>query len=398
MSQRKRVRANGEGSCYQLTDGRWRAVSADRRVYRTRRTQRDAIAARDDAQAKLGRRRATSDSSVAEYAAIWRRHKEPTIRVTTAALYSTRIDLYVLPQIGMLPLRRVTPADIQKSIDSVQDRTAYTTRQVYNLLRQIFESATAEGLIDSNPAIAASVRVPKKPDVKAQPLHEDAIRRFLHVAHSDRLEALWLLLLQTGMRRGEALGLDLEDVRLSADGGAGGQVTVRRALHWFRKPGDEHGGFIFLPPKTKRGYRTLDIAPIVAEALQRWFKRREEERVAMGERWTESGVAFCARRGGPLQPAEVTRRFHKLLIKADVRRVKLHILRHTAASIMLRDGADIKTVQQILGHANAMTTLDTYSHVMPGTSAAATAKMHTVLTRLGSGGGTIPLALGSHHE
>lgn len=377
-------RANGEGSCYQLTDGRWRAVDAGRTVYRIGKTQREAIAARDEALKVRGTvlQRASSRSTVREFLAAWLVSKHASIRSTTAAGYAGTIATHIVPLIGTKRLDQLEPADLQLCLDTAAKlgRSVATIRHIYRLAHQAFEHARKQRLIAQNPC--DSVMVPRKKRSIVVPLYDAVLKGFMQHAATDRLEALWLMAAGFGPRRGEALGLLLADTRVWSEERPDG--THWRAItrtHQSLQRGPAGTGLILLPPKSDCGDRTVELPEIAAEALHRWLEQRETEQRVAGKRWQESGLLFCSRYGTALEPRHISRKAVALIAAAGAVS-NLKALRHTAASMMLRDGADIKTVQHILGHATAAITLDVYAHLMPGTSAIATAKMHDSLTRL----------------
>lgn len=383
-------RANGEGSCYQLSNGTWRAVDADRTVYRIGKTQREAIRKRDEELARRGVSigRIEGKHTVAEFLDAWLKSKAASIRERTIEGYAAIISTHVTPMVGALQLRRVTTRDVQSVIDAAAEKkkSPATIRHIARLMNDAFAQAVSWKLIPVNPC--SGVIVPKRARPKAQPLYDDVLGAFLRIAAADRLEALWLMLVGFGPRRGEAVGLALEDLVIweepIVDPATQSITTRKRGMLTIKRSLQRAGGELkFFDSKTSAGTRTIELPMIAIEAIERWMTRREEEKRAAGDRWEESGLVFCTRRGTPLEPRYVTKLFKQLL--ASIGAVnKLHALRHTTASIMLRDGVDVKTVQHMLGHATAAMTLDTYGHLLPGRSGVAAGVMDGALSRLQS--------------
>ncbi|MGH3782786.1 MAG: site-specific integrase [Pseudonocardiaceae bacterium] len=182
----------------------------------------------------------------------------------------------------------------------------------------------------------------------------DHLGTFLDGAAGDRLHALYHLVAYRGLRRGEAAGLEWEDVDLD---GATVTVTVRRQrvlIGWDVVEND---------PKSDAGERTvpLDAGTVVALRVQR--RTQLAERMAWGSAWVDSGKVFTLENGEPLHPAMVSDRFHDLVAATDLPPVRLHDLRHGAASLMLAAGVDLKVVQETLGHSSITLTSDTYTSV-----------------------------------
>ncbi len=204
-----------------------------------------------------------------------------------------------------------------------------------------------------------------------RPLSPEQARRLLEaVRGGDRLEALYVLAITTGMRQGELLGLKWEDVDLEA-----GTVQVRRTLS--TRVGK---GFSFGPPKTAKGRRSIKLPEVAKGALGRHLSAQLEEKTELKGLWEDNGLVFTTRVGTPVGRQElVARSFKPLLSKAGLPDIRFHDLRHTCATLLLGKGVHVKFVQELLGHATISITLDTYSHVLPGMGDAAAGAMDETL-------------------
>ncbi len=175
----------------------------------------------------------------------------------------------------------------------------------------------------------------------------------LSAARGDRLEALYVLAIHTGLRRSEILGLRWADVDLDA-----GTLSVQRSL--------ERGG-AFNPPKRNKSRRTVKLTGQAAEALKSHRARQNEERLGLGSLWEDHGLVFPNRLGKPMHAENLYHReFKPLLKKAGLSGFTFHSLRHTCATLLLTKNVNPKIVQEMMGHATISQTMDTYSHVMPG--------------------------------
>lgn len=192
---------------------------------------------------------------------------------------------------------------------------------------------------------------------------EDALR-WLEFSAQDRLAALWRLMTCWGPRRGEAVGLDRADVRTSAR-----KVTVRAS------DADPDDG----ETKSEHSDRTFDIDQATADALERWFAQQMEEQLRWGDAWVDSGKAFTMEDGSPLRLEYVTERFNTLVERAGLPPIRLHDLRHVAATLLLAAGNDMKVVSEILGHASAAFTSDVYTSVLSEVKARAAVKLDDYL-------------------
>ncbi|MGZ3611089.1 MAG: site-specific integrase, partial [Ktedonobacteraceae bacterium] len=162
----------------------------------------------------------------------------------------------------------------------------------------------------------------------------------------------------TGMRRGELLGLKWEDLTLTESNGS---LQVRRSMT--RVAGH---GVVTSEPKTASSRRKIALSPFVIRVLKEHRVRQLEMRLQAGTKWIENDLVFCNAYGNFLHPARLYMMFHKVLAEADVQNIRFHDLRHSAATILLSMGVNVKVVQEMLGHSRISMTLDTYSHVLPG--------------------------------
>ncbi len=176
---------------------------------------------------------------------------------------------------------------------------------------------------------------------------------FLDHAEADRLYALYHLVTFRGLRRGEAVGLPWAEVDLA-----------RRSLQVSEQ-------IVQLGYRTETGPPKSDSSrPVVLDedsvaALRAHKARQAAERLAWGAAWVESGLVFTREDGSALHPEYVTRHFERLARDAGLPPVRLHDLRHGAATLALAGGADLKTVSEMLGHSSITITADTYASVLP---------------------------------
>jgi integrase len=198
-------------------------------------------------------------------------------------------------------------------------------------------------------------------------------RALLFAAHVERLEALYVLAVHTGLRQGELLGLRWEDANLET-----GKLRVVRQVQRMR----DGGGLVFAPLKNAKSRRTIAITASAVEALRRQRARQAEEKLRAGGLYRDGGLMFATESGTPLDAQNVVNRsFKPLLERAGLpRTVRFHDLRHTSATLLLSQGVNPKIAQERLGHANISMTMDTYSHVMPDMQEQAAAAMDAALS------------------
>jgi integrase len=204
--------------------------------------------------------------------------------------------------------------------------------------------------------VALLVDAPRVSHRDVHVLSPDEALRLVDAARPDRLEALWVLALSTGLRRGELLGLTWSDIDLDRR-----QLRVTKALQ--RIP---EKGLVLAETKTRRGRRSIVIPVGAVEALRRHRGRQAEERLLAGSQWEEKGFVFTSSRGTPLDGDNlISRPFRRVLQEAGLPPMRFHDLRHSCASLLLAQGVAPRVVMETLGHSRISVTLDTYTHVLP---------------------------------
>ena len=161
--------------------------------------------------------------------------------------------------------------------------------------------------------------------------------------------------------------LKWEDVDLEA-----GMLQVRRTLS------EPKGGYIFEAPKSGKG-RQIRLTQRATEALRGHRKRQLEEKLRAGALWQDHGLVFPSGVGTPLLGGNLNRAFKALLQRAGLPEIRFHDLRHTCATLLLRQGVNAKFVQELLGHRDVSLTLNVYSHVLPDMGNAAAGAMDAAL-------------------
>lgn len=366
-------RGRGEGAIYKRADGFWCAsitVGYDEKGKRRRRTVygqtktevREKLA-RLHADSVTGSLVVPSRETLGAFLLRWLEDvARTTVRATTHMRYESLVRTHILPRVGGLGLAKLEPRQVQALYSRMETEGAgpRTIELVHAVLHRALDQAVKWGLLMRNPTDAAEKpRVPKR---KMQTLSPEQARQLLEAAKEDRLEAVFVLAVATGLRQGELLALHWEDIDLD-----GGMLMVRHTLQ------DVRGELRLEEPKTSKGRRRVDLPAFAVEAL-----RRHKDRMA--EEGHDKAWVFCDNKGGPLRVSNFLRRsFLPLLQRAGLPRIRFHDLRHTAATLLLSKGVHPKVVQERLGHAQIAITLDTYSHVLPSMQREAASKLDDLL-------------------
>jgi integrase len=359
-------RGNGEGSISRRKNGTWRAEYV---VYTAEGRKRRTVygKTRKDVAEKLAKALADRNSgltfdagklTVGEYLDRWLADSvRNTVRQRTYERYEQIARVHIKPALGHLKLKTLTTAHVRglyrEKLDS--GLSSRTVRYVHVTFHKALRQAVADGLIPRN--AAASVKAPRPCKKEVRPLTQEQARAFLDTARGDRFEALYVLAVHCGLREGELLGLKWDDVDLDAE-----TLAVRRTLSETRER-----GHVFEPPKNGKG-RQIKLTSGAVEALRRHRKGQLEERMRLAGLWADNGLVFPNQVGKTMNARNfTTRSFKPLFEHAGLpRSVRMHDLRHTCATVLLKMGQHPKYVQELLGHATIAITLDTYSHVLPG--------------------------------
>ena len=307
-----------------------------------------------------GRLTPSPRQTVGEYLAAWVDSVRPSIRPKTVVAYdlcARRVSTYI----GNIRLDRLEPAHLQQCYTDLLSRgvsgrplAARSVEQTHTVFHSALSHAVMLDLIPRNPADLVSAPRPKQTEMKT--LTPEQARQLFEATEGNWDNALWVLMITAGPRLGEALGLMWSDIDLD-----GRTAIVRRSIQ--RQTGE---GLIFVEPKSSASRRTLELTQFATEALRQHRVQQLEQRLLIGPRWQDSGMVFCSEIGTAVDPANVRRRFYRLRKQLSLPPVRLHDLRHTAATLHLQQGTHPRAVQALLGHSSWNLTMNTYSHVVKG--------------------------------
>lgn len=280
----------------------------------------------------------------------------PRLRARTFEEYSTQLARYVRPELDSLKLEQVTPVVIQKLYTGMLARklSARTVRLTHAILRNALQQAVRWRMLPFNPADA--VDLPKQVRQEMRAMNREEAQRFMEAVAGTRWEILFTVLLTTGLRPSEALGLKWGDVDLGA-----AQLSVRRTVKRVK------GVWIYEEPKTKSSRRLIELPMGTVRALAGLERDGE--------------LVFTDGLGEPVKIYTVTQHHFKMALKRAglPGELRLYDLRHTHATLLLLAGEHPKIVSERLGHSSIQITLDTYSHVLPTMQKETAAKLDAML-------------------
>jgi integrase len=336
--------------------------------------------------------------TVEQWLRTWLQDLPGQVRRSTAANYRIHVNYYLIPHLGQHTLTELRPRDIEAMFTTIAaqplrsggKRKATTLHRIRATLRRALNMAIRDQLIQSNPArlviMPRAQRHRPLPWTKARtaawqhdgqrptvavwtPAHLAAF--LAHVRDDSLFPLIWLTALR-GLRRGELCGLRWIDVDL--DDGA---LTVNQHV------AHANGHTYLDTPKTAAGQRTIALDTATTALLRHHEHHQRQLRNNAGTGWDPAGRVFTRADGQPVRPDWLTHRFAALVTASGLPPVRLHDLRHGAATIALGAHADLKIVQDMLGHTSYAFTADTYATVLPETARrAAESSARTVLNAL----------------
>ncbi len=305
----------------------------------------------------------------------WLPGKKLEVAHSTWDGYRRKIDLHIIPTLGKIPIRRLRPDHLERLYDQKlhpkngkRPLAPKTVLEVHLIIRGALNDAVRRGIVTRNVAqVAHAPKLRSIPKVEQQAWTAPELRLFLREAAGHRLFAAFWLLANTGLRRSELLGLqwddiDLDHATLSINRGL---VSVGYELHESRG-------------KTPNSRRSIDLDPTTVSVLSAWKTWQAAERGSVGIEPT--GWVFADVDGNPIHPDSISQTFERITNRAGVRRIRLHDVRHTHGTLLIKAGVPVKVVSERLGHGNPAFTIDTYQHVLPGMQAEAARTFEQLIT------------------
>jgi integrase len=372
-----RKRKNGDGTVRLRKDGRWEGrivvgygdngyPKTKNVLAKTKTECLEKLQALRDSCGGLKSERLRADMPFGDWLEYWyENYSKPKLRPTTQINYENCIRAHIIPEIGKIPLNKLTQNDLQQFYarlkktgrmrltelygDGLSDRMV---RMCHAVSRTALERAMHDGLIRANPAVGC--KLPPKKAREMQVLDREELQRFLIQAEAEGYYELFLLDLSTGLRRGELMALRWDDLDFKT-----GELNIDKQIY------DINGQIQLSTPKTKASIRKLVLPPAVVAVLK-------DYKETVHSRWM---FPSPVKDDCPMTPGSVRKRLQLILEHAGCRHVRFHDLRHTFATLSLQHGMDVKTLSAMLGHVSAATTLDIYTHITDDMRQAAAANI-----------------------
>lgn len=362
---RGHVRRRGSGWEIRVYVGRDSATNAKR--YRTKTVR----GSKEEAEQQLARLLLDTagaapdahDATVADAVKQWFEISRDELSPTTVRTYQRYIDKIILPGIGNVRLSRLGPADLDHFYVLLKKSGGMhgaplkpaSVRQAHAIIRRALQQALRWGWITSNPAALARPPRVERHEL-APPEPADVLALIARADQEDlQLGCLLRVAATTGARRGELCGLRWKSVDLE-----------NRTAVISRSVVEGMGGRIFEKDTKTHSARRISLDPVTVDALLAHRRRTEQSAAACGVDVPADAFVFSTAPDSskPLCPSNVTKAFTTLRDRCGFPNVRLHDLRHFAASRLLAAGVPVRTVSGRLGHANAATTFGVYAHFL----------------------------------
>jgi len=349
-------RPNGEGSIYRRKDGRWEGAMFVATNVGTRKRIRVYGSSRQEVHTKLTGEQAKAHRGVPAPSRGWRLDAyldywlEEVVRRTgrpaTYALYETLTRLYLKPGLGTRSLTRLSVPMMQEFLNSRLEAgdSVAKVQAMRKVLSSALTRAMREELITRN--VAQLVTLPSWNRQEVGAWSADEARRFLHAARDSELYPAFLLLLVYGLRRGEVLGLRWSDIDFDE-----GVIRVRQQVQRVGRH------LLIGPTKTNASRRDLPMVEIARMALM-GIQQRTSQRSSQ-----DHDLVFTTSTGRPIEPRNFVRSFERLCRSANIRRIRVHDTRRTAATLLNKLGVPPRDTQLILGHSRIVLTQEIYTDV-----------------------------------
>lgn len=348
-------RAKGEGSIIRRSDGRWQAryeVNGKRKYLYGKIRSEVSVKLREAlSEVTHGLIYDDKNLTLKQHLHAWLNNSKKSVRIGTFERYEQIVCKHLMPELGGIKLKNLSPMMVQDLYQTkLEALSPRTVRYIHVTLHKSLEQAVKWNLISKN--VTDLVDPPKIIKEEIRPLNVEEVRILFDTVSGHPLEAIYILAVTAGLRRGEILGLYWQDVDLNT-----GSLQVKRSLSFTKE------GPIFVPPKTAKGKRSISLSKICVEALRKLKTSQEKTK----ENWTaDYSLVFPNDLGEPRRSRNVLNTsFKRIKKKGNLPDIRFHDLRHTCATLLLTKGVHPKIVQELLGHSSISITLDTYSHCVP---------------------------------
>ncbi len=286
-------------------------------------------------------------------------HKDK-VRISTYVKYKKLIK-YIVADLGDVWLQKLTPEQVRRFYTKLGARkekggkglSSKTIYEVHGVLHLALDNAVRWSYVSRN--VCDLVDPPRVVSREAVPLSLEQAQVFLVGVREHRLEMLLTMAVVTGMRRGELLALRWSNIDFKRR-----TLMVLHTVDYIH-----HYGYVETEPKTKAGKRMISLPSFLMDMLRQYRANQLKQQLDQGDKWEDRNLVFTSLHGGYFSPRYLEKLFKKLFADVGFPGMHFHDLRHSAATILLSMGINMKVVQELLGHSDIAITLGLYSHLLP---------------------------------
>lgn len=324
-------------------------------------TKKEAELAAHEFERQLARGLEIADVLLVDFLNSWMdKYKEGSVRKNTIKLHRNNIKNHIAPYFQKLMLRDLKPEMYQTFLNYLlneKELSKRTVEIVHSTMHNALQKATTIGKVEKNPCIGVEIKGEKKKRI-VKFIDSTHISTFLQQAHKYGY-VYWIffkVLIETGMRKGEAAALKWSDIDLKNR-----TITIDETLD-FQPESEEE---LFGDPKTFRSERIITISQSLANDLRYHANWQNQNKISLGDELYrhDLNLVLCRNDGSPMPKSSLFNAFERICLRAGLPKLPIHSLRHTYAVLALEAGMDVKFIQEQLGHGSSQITLDVYSHV-----------------------------------
>lgn len=296
--------------------------------------------------------------TLAEYLKYWYEQIcVPNLSPTTYESYEKNIRVHISPALGNIKLSKLAPIHLQTFYSNLLESglSKTTIRYIHRIIHSALEQAVKWQLVVRN--VAGNTSPPKPDKYTANILNSTEISTLLNVSKASDIYIPIVIAIYTGMRRGEIVALTWDNVNLDKK-----YIRVCKALYKTKQ------GLIYKSPKTQKSNRFIPISDTLVNILKDLKKQQEILKELNGDTYIDKNLVCCTENGNEIDPDCLCPKFKRILRKNNLPIIRFHDLRHTHASLLLKEGKQAKAISDRLGHSTISTTLNIYAHVYEETS------------------------------